>query len=210
MKRSQEETLRSEKRANTAILKANTEKEEAQKVKSEYDKLIASQKKLTEQRAEQLNDQFRKQWQWIMLILIAYGGLATLFTGYKSERVVFDCMSAFNAVRNMIMMIFNGITSISEQIAGSVNVPEPVVVILVTAVAFGIIGLLMFLGGRAVANFYQDCCYDEISLFVVLISIVVLVWFADFMPLNIILMLILSHVLYIIIRWYVKGYKENH
>lgn len=58
-------------------------------------------------------------------------------------------------------------------------------------------------------NVYQKYCYDEISLFIVLISIAVLVWFADFMSLNIILMLILSHILYIAVRRYV-GYKQNH
>lgn len=200
----------SEKRANTAILQANSEKEEAIKKKSEYDKLIASQKKLTEKRAEQLNDKFRKQWQWVMLVLIAYGGLATLFTGYKSERVVSDCIAAFNAIRNVIMIFFNGVNDILAQIAGSNGILKTIVVIISVVVVFGIIGLILFFGGRAIVRFYQDFCFDEISLFVVVVTVAVLVWFAEVMPLNIILILILSHILYIVVRWYVKGYKENH
>lgn len=210
VKRSQEEASLSERRANTAILQANSEKEKAENKKAEYDKLIASEKKLTEKRAEQLNDQFRKQWQWIMLILITYGGLATLFTGYKSERVVSDCVGAFNAVGNVIMMIFNWINNISEKAANSVGVPDVVVLIIVSVVIFGVIGLLIFFGGRVIINTYQNYCYDEISLFVVLISIAVLVWFADYMPINVILLFILANIVYVGVRWYIKGYKEHH
>ena len=198
MRRSQEEALDAENKANTAILQANSAKEKAVQKKSEYDKLIASQKKLTEKRAEQLNDQFRKQWQWVMLVLIAYSVLATLFTGYNSERVRSDCINAFNSVGNVIMTIFNDINSISEQISSSVGVPEFLVMIFVAIVVFGILGIIMFFVGRTVMNVYQKCCYDEISLFALLISVAVLVWFAEFMPLNIVLMLVLSH----IVRWH--------
>lgn len=145
-----------------------------------------------------------------MFSLIACFGLATLFTGYKSERVVSDCANAVNSVRNIIMMIFNWINSISEKTASSIGVPNFVTLIIVATVAFGIIGLIVFFSGKAVANLYQDCCYDEISLFVALVSIVVLVWFADYMPINIILILLLSHIGYVGVRWYIKGYKENH
>ncbi|MDE5620474.1 MAG: hypothetical protein K2O29_02005 [Ruminococcus sp.] len=208
VERSQEEALNAEKRANTAILQANSEKEKAEKKKAEYDNLIISQKKLTEKRAEELNDQFRIKWQWVMLILIAYSGLVTLFTGFKSERVVFDCVSAFNAVVNMFTKVTDIIIDgISGQITGFVGIPESVAVIFVAVVVVGIIGVIVFFGGRSVVNVYREYCYDEISLLVVLVSIAVLIWFAELMPLNIVLMLILSHIVYIGVRWYIKGYK---
>ncbi len=202
--------MNAEKRANTAILQANSEKEKAEKKTSEYNNLIASQKKLTEKRAEELNDQFRIKWQWVMLILIAYSGLATLFTGFKSERVVSDCTGAFNAVRNVIMMIFSWINNISEKMASYTGVPNVVILIVVAVISFGIIGLVIFFCGKAVLKLYQEYCYDEISLLIALVSIVILVWFAELMPLNIVLILILSHIVYIGVRWYIKGYKENH
>lgn len=202
--------MNAEKRANTAILQANSEKEKAEKKKSEYNSLIASEKKIIDRKAEELNDQFRIKWQWVMLILIAYSGLATLFTGYKSERVQLDCINAFNAVIGMLMMIINGIESISGQITGAIGIPEPIAIIFVAIVTFGIIGLIGFFGGKAVLKLYQDCCYDEISLFVASVSIILLVWFAELMPLNIVLILILSHIGYIGVSWYIKGYKENH
>lgn len=209
IKRSQEEAFLSERRANTAILQANSEKEKAEKKKAEYDKLIVSQEKLTEKKADELNNKFRRKWQWVMLILIAYSGFATLFTSFKSERVVSDCVGAFNAIVNMIMTIFNWINNISEKMASYLGVPNVIVLIIIAIVIFGIIGLVIFFCGRAIVSIYQDYCYDEISLFVVLISIAVLVWFAEIMPLNIVLMMILSHIIYIGIRWCIKEYKEN-
>ena len=202
--------MNAEKRANTAILQANSEKEKAVKKKSEYDNLIASEKKIIGRKAEELNDQFRIKWQWVMLILIVYSGLATLFTGYKSERVQLDCINAFNAVKGMLMTIINGIENISEQITGTIGIPEPVAITFVAIVPFGIIGVIMFFGGKFVMNIYQEYCYDELSLFVALVSIAVLIWFAELMPLNIVLMLILSHIVYIGVRWYIKSYKKNH
>lgn len=202
--------MNAEKRANTAILQANSEKEKAERKTSEYNNLITSQKKLIEKRAEKLNDQFRIKWQWVMLILIIYSGLATLFTGFKSERVKSDCIGAFNAVRNVIMIIFSWINNISEKLAVSTGIPNVITLIVVAVISFGIIGLIGFFGGKAVLKLYQECCYDEISLLVAVVSIVILVWFAKFMPLNIVLMLILSHIVYIGVRWYVKNYKENH
>lgn len=204
------EVKRSQENVSHFERQANFEKEEAKKKKAEYDSLINSQKKLIKKKAAELNDHFRIQWQWVMLALIVYSGLATLFTGYKSERVISDCASAFDAVRNAIMMLFSWINNISEKTASSIGVPNVVVLIIIAFVIFGIIGLVIFFCGRTVVNVYQKYCYDEISLFVVLISIAVIVWFADFMPLNIILMLILSHIVYIGVRWYIKVYKKNH
>lgn len=204
MKRSQEEALNAEKRANRAILQANSEKEKAVKKKSEYDNLIASENKIVDRKAEELNDQFCIKWQWVMLILIVYSGLATLFTGFKSERVVSDCIGTFNAVRNVIMMIFSWINNISEKMASYTGVPNVVILIVVAVISFGIIGLVVFFGGKAILKLYQEYCYDEISLLVALVSVAVLVWFAELMPLNIVLMLVLSHIAYIGIRWYIK------
>lgn len=166
VERSREEALNAEKRANTAILRVNSEKEKAEKKKYEYNSLIASEKKIIGIKAEELNDQFRIKWQWVMFILIIYGGLTTIFTGFKSERVKLDCINAFNMVINMFMTIINGIENISGQITGAVSIPEPIAVIFVSAVTFGIIGVIIFFGGKFVVNVYQEYCYDELSLFV--------------------------------------------
>ncbi len=219
MKRSQEEALNAEKRANRAILQANSEKEKAVKKKSEYDNLIVSQKKLTEERAEQLNEQYRNKYQLIGLIIFAYSVLATLLTGYQSKRVIDDCIGAITAVKDFCISGFMNITVFIEKI-GSVGekIEQPIVSqivsVLIDSIAFvvilGAILALMYFIGKFIVNVYKENCLDEISLFVVMLTVVVLVWFADLMPINIILILLMSHIGYIGVRWYINEYKENH
>lgn len=219
MKRSQEEALNAEKRANRAILQANSEKEKAVKKKSEYDNLIVSQKKLTEERAEQLNTQYRNKYQLIWLIILAYSVLATLLTGYQSKRVVDDCICVVTAVKDFCISGFMNITVFIEKIRSvgekiEQSIVSQIVSVLIGSVTFvvilGAILALMYFIGKFIVNVYKENCLDEISLFVVMLTVVVLVWFADLMPINIILILLLSHIGYIGVRWYIKGYKENH
>ena len=204
VKRSQEEVSRSEKYANTVISEAYAEKEKAKRKQSKYNEMITSQEKLIQKKAEELNEQFCKKWRWTMIILIVCFGLATLFTGYKSERVVSDCINAFNTVIGIITIIFNGIIDVSERIEISAGIPKSVLMIIFAIIAFGIIGFIVFFVVRTAIKLYQDYCYDEISLLVALVSIAVFVWFAELMPINIILLLILSNILYVGVRWYIK------
>lgn len=102
------------------------------------------------------------------------------------------------------------IESISEQITESVGIPLPVVTIVITVVVFGIVRLLLYFGGKFIFKLYQEYCFDESGLFITLVIVAILVWFADSMPLNIVLMFIISQLLYIDVRWYVKGYRKNH
>lgn len=218
VKRSQEKALHSEKKANTAISKANTEKEEASKRKAEYDKMIENEKKAVQEKAEQMNEQYRNRCQFIWFIAILYNILATIFTGFQSERVVADCTDVVMTVKNFCVNGFLKIVDLSEK-AGSIGdkIEQPIVSeivgislkLIVFLVICSILAVLYFVG-KFIVNVYKENCFDEISLFVVTLTIAVLVWFANFMPLNIILMLILSHILYIVVRWYIKSYKENH
>ena len=80
--------------------------------------------------------------------------------------------------------------------------------IIVAALCVGVIGAGLFFGGKALVNCYTKHCLDEISPLVALISLAILVWGAKLMPLNIVLLLIISHAAYIFVRWYIDGYKE--
>lgn len=69
-------------------------------------------------------------------------------------------------------------------------------------------------GGRTYKHFVQSYHEDEdyadtMSLAVFLISLAVSVYFAEpiraVIPINLLLLLILVHIVYVLIRWYVKG-----
>jgi len=216
---SKKAVLRSEQKANIAVANAHAEKEKAEKAKSEYDNLIANQMNIVQKKAEKLNEYYRNRCQLIWLVVLLYGVLSTLFTCIQSERIIADCTGFVMAIKDFFINGLNKIINIAEK-AGSIGdkIEQPIVSkiasislnLIVFVVISCVIVAVVYFVGKFVINVYKENCFDEISLFVVAVSVAVLVWFADFMPLNIILMLILSHVLYIVVRWYIKGYKENH
>ena len=97
------------------------------------------------------------------------------------------------------------------------KIPQPVVativhylllIVFVGGIAIGV-GFLIFLGASKVFEFYTEDYADTMSLAVFLISLAVSVYFAEFIraviPINLLLLLILVHIVYVLIRWYVKG-----
>ena len=69
-------------------------------------------------------------------------------------------------------------------------------------------------GGRTYKHFVHSYHEDEhMSLAVFLISLAVSVYFAEpiraVIPINLLLLLILVHIVYVLIRWYVKGCKRS-
>ena len=89
------------------------------------------------------------------------------------------------------------------------GIQQPVVSVIITYLLGGIVALLciaFILAGISsvgwlVYHVYQKYCWDEISPFVSLMSLAIVVSFASIMPLNIYLLLILSQIAYMIIRW---------
>jgi hypothetical protein len=82
------------------------------------------------------------------------------------------------------------------------------VIVFVGGIAIGV-GFLIFLGASKVFEFYTEDYADTMSLAVFLISLAVSVYFAEpiraVIPINLLLLLILVHIVYVLIRWYVKG-----
>lgn len=216
---SKKAVLRSEQKANIAVANAHAEKEKAEKAKSEYNKLIENQMNIVQKKAENLNENYRNRCQLIWFAILLYSVLSTLFTCIQSERVVADFTDFVIAIKNFCVNGFYKIIDVAEK-SGNIGdkIEQPIVSeivsILINFIVFvailGVFIAVLYFVGKFVVNVYKENCFDEISLFVIAITVAVLVWFADFMPLNIMLMLILSHILYIMVRWYIKGYKENH
>ena len=66
----------------------------------------------------------------------------------------------------------------------------------------------LFFGGKGIVEIYRQCCADEMSILVALISIAIIIFFAEVMPVNVLLLFIISHAVYILIRWFIHGYRE--
>lgn len=174
---------------------------------------------------KELDRKFKAQtasYDSFLLGLLLYGVLTTVFTAVRSEAFVSDFKTFFMVIWQFIVNVFQLLLK-GGQWASQLGdkIPQPVVativhylllIVFVGGIAIGV-GFLIFLGASKVFEFYTDDYADTLSLAVFLISLAVSVYFAEpiraVIPINLLLLLILVHIVYVLIRWYVKGCKRS-
>lgn len=174
-------------------------------------------------RKKELDSKFKAQslsYDGFVLGLLLYGVLTTVFTAIRSEQFVSDFKAFFIAIGQFLVNAFQLLLK-GGQWASQLGdkIPQPVVAtivhyLLLIVFVGGIgVGVLIFLGASKVFEFYTDDYADTLSLAVFLISLAVSVYFAEpiraAIPINLLLLLILVHIVYVLIRWYVKGCKRS-
>lgn len=208
--------------ANTVQKKAiglqNELNEKINKIDKKLEHLEKREKnkaKLIQNEAEILNNQFKEKWSIIAMTIITYCVVVTILTALKSEY----CMNDMVAVIEKIIKFFKGYFSISFQLVQTIfsDCFTKLSVGNVVKILFGIVAaILCFLLPVAVivipiawlVTQFMEHCKDELSLFVALTCLCISVWGAVILPCNSLLFFIGSQILYIIIRWYIYGYKE--
>lgn len=156
---------------------------------------------------------------------IGYALLLTVFTAVRSERVVADFKAFFSAVWvflsgawEKLLQGANWASQVADKIPNDIvaMILHWVIVALVVIIALGAVGLILFAVGWAVVVWYideRDGFADAISLAQILIALAVLIWFAEpiraALPINLVFMLILSHVVFIGCRWGWRKWKES-
>lgn len=170
---------------------------------------------------KELDRKFKAQtasYDSFLLGLLLYGVLTTVFTAVRSEAFVSDFKTFFMVIWQFIVNAFQLLLK-GGQWASQLGdkIPQPVVativhylllIVFVGGIAIGV-GFLIFLGASKVFEFYTEDYADTMSIAVFLISLAVSVYFAEpiraVIPINLLLLLILVHIVYVLIRWYVKG-----
>lgn len=176
-------------------------------------------------RKKELDSKFKAQslsYDGFVLGLLLYGVLTTVFTAIRSEQFVSDFKAFFIAIGQFLVNAFQLLLK-GGQWASQLGdkISQPVVativhylllIVFVGGIGIGV-GVLIFLGASKVFEFYTDDYADTLSLAVFLISLAVSVYFAEpiraAIPINLLLLLILVHIVYVLIRWYVKGCKRS-
>ena len=73
-------------------------------------------------------------------------------------------------------------------------------------------GILVAFIGIKIAGLYKKYCWDMITILVTLISLETAIYFGDWiktvLPINMLFLLLLVQLVYVGIRWYVKGWQE--
>ena len=88
---------------------------------------------------------------------------------------------------------------------------------LIAGVVMGILvvitGLLIIGIGYQVGKIYRKYCWDIISIMELITSIAIAIYFGDWIKsvvsINLIVLLLLSHIIYVVIRCYVKDWWEE-
>lgn len=74
-------------------------------------------------------------------------------------------------------------------------------------------GILLAFIGIKIAELYKKCCWDMITILVTLISMAIAIYFGNWiktvLPINLLYLLLFVQLVYVVIRWYVKGWWEQ-
>ena len=152
---------------------------------------------------------------------VAYSLLVTVFAAVKSKVFVHDVGAFFVEVWNMIrwfvVWLVGGAkwaAQVAEGIQNEVlaDVLYWLIVVVIAAGVIGGIGFGVYVGARKIREIYAVCCWDRVSVMVVTIGLAVAVYFGEeirvVVPVNLVVMMLVMHGVYVGVRKYVKGWRE--
>lgn len=209
------------------------ERAEAQRRTQEADKQKQSLKADTEKRAKELvkakvksleatyQAKTSSHYAYVTGVSL-YAVLVTVLTAMRSEAFVSDFKTFFEVIRGFILQCVGWLENGANFVAQiGDKIPQPIVATIVhwllwlavLVVVGGGVVLLLFIGIVRLIDFYKEDYADNLSLGVALVSLALSIFFAEyiraFVPINLLLLLIITHVLYVGVRWYVKGWRAS-
>ena len=161
-------------------------------------------------------------YESLMFLLAWYSIATTLFTAILSPVFLNDCITFFGTIGKGIINLFRefvtGADSFGQLSNGISNsIVSGIVYWLIAAIVMGILfiitGFLIIGIGYQVGKIYRKYCWDIISIMVAIMSTAIAIYFGEriksVMSINLIVLLLLVHVVYIGIRCYVKDWQEE-
>ena len=161
-------------------------------------------------------------YEALMFLLIWYSASTTLFQMIRSNVFISDCGRFFDIIATFIQTIAGCIVLTGKNVAQiSDGISNPVVAgigywlirILVCGGCLVGAGILLAFIGIKIVGLYKKCCWDMITILVTLISMEIAIYFGDWiktvLPINLLFFLLFVQLVYVGIRWYVKGCREN-
>ena len=161
-------------------------------------------------------------YEALMFLLIWYSVSTTLFQMIRSKIFISDCVVFFDTIATFTQTIAGWVVLAGKNVAQiSDGISNPVVAgiinwlirILICGGCLVGVGILLAFIEIKIAGLYKKYCWDMITIMVILVSMAVAIYFADWirtiLPVNLLFLLLLVQVIYVVIRWYVKGWREN-
>ena len=160
-------------------------------------------------------------YEALMFLLIWYSVSTTLFQMIRSKIFISDCVVFFDTIETFTQTIAGWIALIGKNVAQISNgISNPVIAgiiywlirILICGGCLVGAGILVAFIGIKIAGLYKKYCWDMITILVTLISLEIAIYFGDWiktvLPINMLFLLLLVQLVYVGIRWYVKGWQE--
>ena len=160
-------------------------------------------------------------YEALIFLLIWYSASTTLFQMIRSNVFISDCGRFFDIIATFIQTIAGCIVLTGKNVAQiSDEISNPVVAgigywlirILICGGCLVGAGILVAFIGIKIAGLYKKYCWDMITILVTLISLEIAIYFGDWiktvLPINMLFLLLLVQLVYVGIRWYVKGWQE--
>ena len=182
-------------------------------------------KEKCDNRKSQLEKKYKNMtvgYESMLFLLAWYSITTTLFTAILSPVFLNDCITFFGALGKGMGNLFRefviGADSFGQLSSGIPNrilsgLMYWLIVAIVMGILFIITGLLIVGIGYQVGKIYRKYCWDILSIIVAITSTAIVIYFGEWIknaiPINLMVFLLLSHVIYIGIRCYVKGWMEE-
>ena len=161
-------------------------------------------------------------YEALMFLLIWYSVSTTLFQMIRSKIFISDCVVFFDTIATFTQTIAGWVVLAGKNVEQvSDGISNPVVAgiinwlirILICGGCLVGVGILLAFIEIKIAELYKKYCWDMITIMVILVSMAIAIYFADWirtiLPVNLLFLLLLVQVIYVVIRWYVKGWLET-
>ena len=161
-------------------------------------------------------------YEALIFLLIWYSVSTTLFQMIRSKIFISDCEVFFDTIATFVQTIAGWIIPATKNMAQISNgISNPVVAgivywlirILICGGCLVSAGILVAFIGIKIVELYKKCCWDMITILVTLISMAITIYFGDWiktvLPINLLFLLLFVQLVYVGIRWYVKGWRET-
>ena len=161
-------------------------------------------------------------YEALMFLLIWYSVSTTLFQMIRSKVFISDCMVFFDTIATFVQTIAGWLVLIRKNVAQISNGISNLVVagiiywlirILICGGCLVGAGILVAFIGIKIAGLYKKYCWDMITIMVILISMATAIYFGNWiktvLPINLLFFLLFVQLVYVGIRWYVKGWRET-
>ena len=161
-------------------------------------------------------------YEALMFLQIWYFASTTIFQIIQKKEFLTDCRTFFDAIATFTQTIAGLIIQIGKEAAQISNGLSNLVIagvvywiirILICGGCLAVVGIFLAFIGIKIVGLYKKYCWDMITIMVILISMEIAiyfgVWIKTVLPINMLFLLLFVQLVYVGIRWYVKGWREN-